>query len=550
MAEIVFTTGAFAGQQLELPETGIILGKGEGSDLILDDGMVSSKHAQVRMEEGVWCVFDLDSTNGTVVNGEETKAAHLHTGDTVTIGDTSFVFQGNGEAPEGVLASPEAASEGYISVEEAVQAGEVPAEPVQETAVEAPGEEPEPVIEAIVAEPAPVIEAPAVITESKTANSGSALSTSQATEEDVELVKKMSELTVSIRHEIGKVIVGQVEMVDRVLMCMIAGGHALLIGLPGMAKTLTVMTIAQVLDMGFKRVQFTPDLMPTDIVGSDVIETNAETGEKEFRFIKGPIFCNLLLADEINRTPPKTQAALLEAMQEKQVSAGNTTYKLDAPFFVLATQNPIEQEGTYPLPEAQLDRFMFNIWVDYPLQHEEEQIIGATTTGGLQQPQRILTREQVIQLQKVVKKIPVSDHVVKYVVKLVRATRPQYEETPEIIKKFIGTGAGPRACQNLIMAAKARAVLDGRIHVSCADIRESMEPVMRHRLQLNFAADSEGLKSTDIVTQLLELVSEPGEADYAARPAAAPARAVAAPPAQAKAAATEDSKGRRIKRKK
>ncbi len=522
MAEIIFTTGSFSGQQLELPETGIILGKGEGSDLVLDDGMVSGAHMQIRMEEGVWCAFDLDSTNGIIVNGEETKAAKLHTGDTVTLGETTFTFQGNGESLAAEEATP--VTEEAPALEEAPVAEEAPA-------------------------PEPAPEAPAVVTDSKTGNSS--LSTTQATEEDVDLVKKMSELTVHIRREIGKVIVGQVEMVDRVLMCMIAGGHALLIGLPGMAKTLTVMTIAQVLDMDFKRVQFTPDLMPTDIVGSDVIETNAETGEKEFRFIKGPIFCNLLLADEINRTPPKTQAALLEAMQEKQVSAGTTTYKLDAPFFVLATQNPIEQEGTYPLPEAQLDRFMFNIWVDYPLQHEEEMIIGATTTGGIGKPERILTKDQVLKLQKVVKKIPVSDHVVKYVVKLVRATRPQYEETPEVIKKYIGTGAGPRACQNLIMAAKARAVLDGRIHVSCADIRESMEPVMRHRLALNFAADSEGLKSTDIVDQLIEQVSEPGEADYAPRPASAPAEAVAAPPAaapEAPAAATKP-KGRRRRKK-
>lgn len=494
MADIIFTAGSFAGQQLELPEAGIVLGTSEGSDLVLEDSMASGQHAQIRMEEGAWCVFDLESTNGTMVNGQETKAAQLNNGDEVTIGETSFTFQGNGE------------SAGVIDVEAVI-----PAEEVQEP----------------VAEEAPV-EAPAVETD------GSSLSTSEATEEDVELVQQMSELTVRIRQEIGKVIVGQVEMVDRVLMCMIASGHALLIGLPGMAKTLTVATIAKVLDMDFKRVQFTPDLMPTDIVGSDVLETNSETGDKEFRFIKGPIFCNLLLADEINRTPPKTQAALLEAMQEKQVSSGNTTYTLDKPFFVLATQNPIEQEGTYPLPEAQLDRFMFNIWVDYPLQHEEEQIIGATTTGGINEPERMLTKEQVIQLQRVVKKIPVSDHVVKYVVKLVRATRPQYDETPDITKKYISTGAGPRACQNLILAAKARAVLDGRIHVSCADIRDAADPVLRHRLQLNFAADSEGLKAPDIVKQLVSIVGEPGEADYS------PQAAASADVAAAQAATTPD----------
>jgi MoxR-like ATPase len=378
------------------------------------------------------------------------------------------------------------------------------------------------------------IAAPNVVTSSKSEKESSTLSTgAKASEQDVKLVQQMSERTDRIRNEVGKVIVGQREVLDQVLMCMIAGGHALLIGLPGMAKTLTVFTIAKVLDMQFKRVQFTPDLMPTDIIGSDVLESNKETGEKEFRFIKGPIFCNLLLADEINRTPPKTQAALLEAMQEKRVTAGNTTYTLDKPFFVLATQNPIEQEGTYPLPEAQLDRFMFNIWVDYPLQDEEEKVIGATTTGGLAEPQRILTKQEVIQLQEVVRKIPVSDHVIKYIIRLVRATRPQYDDAPKVTKTYISCGAGPRAGQNLVLAAKARAVLEGRIHVSCNDIRKSAMPVLRHRIITNFSADSEGLTTVDIVKKILDEVKEPGEETYNAPPggakkAAAPAAAPAA----------------------
>ena len=282
-----------------------------------------------------------------------------------------------------------------------------------------------------------------------------------------------------------------------------------------MAKTLMVRTLATVLNVEFKRVQFTPDLMPTDIIGTDVLETNRDTGEKEFRFIKGPLFCNLLLADEINRTPPKTQAALLEAMQEKMVTAGNISYQLDEPFFVLATQNPIEQEGTYPLPEAQLDRFMFNIWVDYPNEEEEVAIITATTSGVQSTPQPVLTQEEILQLQDVVRKIPVSQHVIKYAIRLVRATRPQNEDAPEVTKKFVATGAGPRAGQNLILAAKAQAVLEGRIHVSCADIRRAAIPVLRHRLLTTFAADSEGLTSVDIVNQLLELVEEPSANDYA-----------------------------------
>ena len=336
--------------------------------------------------------------------------------------------------------------------------------------------------------------------------------------DELALVEKMRAHADRIRLEVGKVIVGQTEVLEQILMCILAGGHALLIGLPGMAKTLTVRTIAQVLNLKFKRVQFTPDLMPGDIIGTDVLETNAATGEKEFRFIRGPIFCNLLLADEINRTPPKTQAALLEAMQEKMVTAGNTSYTLEEPFFVLATQNPIEQEGTYPLPEAQLDRFMFNIWVDYPLPHEEEEILRATTGGARIEPKPVLSQEELLQLQAVVRKVPVSDHVIKYVTRLVGATRRQNADAPQVTKSYVSTGAGPRAGQYLILAAKAMAILDGRIHVSCADIRRAAPPVLRHRILTNFAADSEGLTSLDIVKKLLEEVPEPGAEAYTNKP--------------------------------
>ena len=337
-----------------------------------------------------------------------------------------------------------------------------------------------------------------------------------ATADELALVEKMRDHTDRIRNEVGKIIVGQRDVLDQILMCILANGHALLIGLPGMAKTLTVRTIAQVLNLKFKRVQFTPDLMPGDIIGTDVLETNQMTGEKEFRFIKGPIFCNLLLADEINRTPPKTQAALLEAMQEKMVTAGNTSYTLEEPFFVLATQNPIEQEGTYPLPEAQLDRFMFNIWVDYPLPHEEEEILRATTAGARAEPKAVLTQEEVLHLQAVVRKVPVSDHVIKYVTRLVGATRPGNPNAPQVTKTYVSTGAGPRAGQYLILAAKATAILEGRIHVSCADIRRAAPPVLRHRILTNFAADSEGLTPLHIVKKLLEEVPEPGAEAYPA----------------------------------
>ena len=334
--------------------------------------------------------------------------------------------------------------------------------------------------------------------------------------DELALVEKMRDHADRIRNEVGKVIVGQRDVLDQVLMCILANGHALLIGLPGMAKTLMVRTIAQVLNLKFKRVQFTPDLMPGDIIGTDVLETNSATGEKEFRFIRGPIFCNLLLADEINRTPPKTQAALLEAMQEKMVTAGNTSYTLEEPFFVLATQNPIEQEGTYPLPEAQLDRFMFNIWVDYPLPHEEEEILRSTTGGKRIEPQPVLTQADVLHLQAVVRKVPVSDHVIKYVTRLVGATRPQNADAPHVTKTYVSTGAGPRAGQYLILAAKAMAILEGRIHVSCADIRRAAPPVLRHRILTNFAADSEGLTPLSIVKKLLEEVAEPGAEAYTA----------------------------------
>jgi len=340
--------------------------------------------------------------------------------------------------------------------------------------------------------------------------------TAVASADELALVEKMRDHADRIRREVGKVIVGQRDVLDQILMCILANGHALLIGLPGMAKTLTVRTIAQVLNLKFKRVQFTPDLMPGDIIGTDVLETNSATGEKEFRFIRGPIFCNLLLADEINRTPPKTQAALLEAMQEKMVTAGNTSYTLEEPFFVLATQNPIEQEGTYPLPEAQLDRFMFNIWVDYPLPHEEEEILRATTGSKRAEPQAVLSQADVLQLQAVVRKVPVSDHVIKYVTRLVGATRPQNPDAPKVTKTYVSTGAGPRAGQYLILAAKAMAILEGRIHVSCADIRRAAPPVLRHRLLTNFAADSEGLTPLTIVKKLLEEVPEPGAEAYTA----------------------------------
>ncbi|MAE67508.1 MAG: AAA family ATPase [Phycisphaeraceae bacterium] len=323
------------------------------------------------------------------------------------------------------------------------------------------------------------------------------------------MIHEMRDVMASVRREVQRVIVGQQEVVELVLTALLAGGHCLLVGVPGLAKTMLVRTLAQVLDLAFKRIQFTPDLMPVDITGTDVMETDEATGRRSFRFMRGPIFANLLLADEINRTPPKTQAALLEAMQEQSVTAGNTTYALDPPFFVLATQNPLEQEGTYPLPEAQLDRFMFNIHLDYPSEQEEPVIIDRTTGGAGAEPRRVLDGDQIQRCQRLVRQVPISRHVLTYVTSLVRATRPQTRGAPDFVTKYVHCGAGPRASQNLVLAAKARAVMNGRLNVSIDDVRAVAVPVLRHRIFTNFSADAENVSTFDLVRRLVRIVSEP-----------------------------------------
>ena len=329
-----------------------------------------------------------------------------------------------------------------------------------------------------------------------------------------ELVTAMSQRTKLIEREIGKAIVGQLEIIREVLTAIVSRGHVLLIGMPGLAKTTLVRTISEVLNLHFRRIQFTPDLMPSDITGTDILEVDDNTGKKEYRFIKGPIFTQMLLADEINRTPPKTQAALLEAMQEYRVTAAGHTFTLEPPFFVLATQNPLEQEGTYPLPEAQLDRFMFSVYIDYPTEAEEETIAKVTTAAQNYTLNKILDARQIIELQNAVRDLPVSDHVVKYAVRLVRATRPADSRAPDFIRKWIHCGAGPRAAQYLLLGAKARAVIDGRLLVTANDVRSIARPVLRHRMFTNFTADSEGMDTDKIVQKLLEAVPEPGEKDY------------------------------------
>ena len=325
-------------------------------------------------------------------------------------------------------------------------------------------------------------------------------------EADLQAVKKLKDAQGTIRKELSKVIIGQREVVEQTLIAIFTRSHALLVGVPGLAKTLLVSTLAETLDLEFKRIQFTPDLMPTDITGTEVIYQDPSTNERQFKFLKGPIFSNIILADEINRTPPKTQAAMLEAMQERKISIGGEDHKLPDPFFVLATQNPIEQEGTYPLPEAQLDRFMFMIHVDYPSADEELKIIQETTSAKEVKLDQVLGGADILALQDLVRKVPVADHIVNYALEFSRRTRVTQEESPDFVKQWVAWGSGPRASQYLILGAKARAILNGRTFVSGEDIRAVAHPVLRHRIICNFSAEAEGINSDTIVDKLIESI--------------------------------------------
>jgi MoxR-like ATPase len=344
-----------------------------------------------------------------------------------------------------------------------------------------------------------------------------------------EAVKMVQHAGKALRAELHKVIIGQEQMIEEMLISLFARGHCLTIGVPGLAKTLTIATLAQALEMKFSRIQFTPDLMPSDITGTEIIEEDPATHKRSFHFVKGPVFANIVLADEINRTPPKTQAALLQAMQEYQVTAGSHTYELEQPFFVMATQNPIEQEGTYPLPEAQLDRFMLSIHIGYPSRDEERRIVKATTQSASQDVQPVLRGKDLLWIQQLVRQIPAADHMVDYAVDLARATRPGEAQAPAFIKKWLAWGAGPRAAQYIVLASKARALLHGRLAVSANDVRVTARPVLRHRIFTNFNADAEGVDSDQILDKLLHTVPEP-----AAVPVAMPIQPPAAAPTAAK----------------
>jgi len=321
---------------------------------------------------------------------------------------------------------------------------------------------------------------------------------------DIQLVEELAVAVTAIKKEIAKVIVGQDEIVEHLLLSLLSRGHCLLVGVPGLAKTLIIKTLADVLDLKFNRIQFTPDLMPSDITGTEILEEDSITKRREFRFIFGPIFSNVILADEINRTPPKTQAALLEAMQEHKVTIAGKTYPLAEPFFVLATQNPIEQEGTYPLPEAQLDRFMFNLWLDYPTLEQEKEIVKTTTGGFFPELHKIVGTEDLLTYQQLVRRVPVADNVISFAVNFVNNTRPDNGNAPQFIKEWLRWGAGPRASQYLILAAKAKAVCAGRFTPNIDDVKSVLNPVLRHRIITNFNAEAEGINSVEIINKLSE----------------------------------------------
>lgn len=368
-----------------------------------------------------------------------------------------------------------------------------------------------------------------------------------------EAVRRIAQARELLLNEVHKVIIGQDEMIEQMLICVFARGHCLTIGVPGLAKTLTVSTLAQALQLKFARIQFTPDLMPSDITGTELIDQDAATGKRSFRFVKGPIFANIVLADEINRTPPKTQAALLQAMQEYEVTSAGVTYPLEQPFFVMATQNPIEQEGTYPLPEAQLDRFMLSIYITYPTRSEEREIVAATTQTIRRDIHPVLTGKDILWIQQLVRQVPASQHMIDYAVDLVRATRPKEPPSPDFVKKWLAWGAGPRAAQYLILGAKARSILHGRYAVTAEDIRHMAYPVLRHRIFTNFNADAEGVDVNQIIEKLLETVPEPSYGEPVvprprvekpgARTAAASGPASAAAPVSPPAAAPGPAPG-------
>ncbi len=466
MAQLEILEGKHAGHVHDLSPGTWTVGRGHEADISIVDDSVSRKHAVLEGRGGQWTLRDLDSNNGTFVDSQRVAEHELCEDTEIKFGTVRVLFRREDGGDGKKTAEP--AESATPSAHETAQAPK------------------------------------------SAAGSGSLAGDADM----LKSVERMREIFPRVEEEFGHAIVGQRKVLEQLLTALAANGHCLMVGLPGLAKTLMVRTLADILQLHFRRIQFTPDLMPSDILGTDVLETDETTGNRSFRFMPGPIFTNLLLADEINRTPPKTQAALLECMQERQVTVSNHVFPLSPPFFVLATQNPLEQEGTYPLPEAQLDRFMFNIIVEYPDEAEEETIVSSTTGNETADVSPLLSAEQVLELQKVVRSLPVSSHVVKYATRLVRSSRPAEERAPDFIRQNVFCGAGPRAAQFLILGAKARAVVQGRVNVSCDDVRALALPVLRHRVYTNFTADSEGVTSDILVRKLLESVREPSPGEY------------------------------------
>ena len=473
---------------VQIPETGVRIGRNaEANELPLQHGSVSGSHCALAQQDGVWTLTDLGSTNGTFVNGARIAAAVINNGDKLRIGevDASFICDSTVSAPPAPPPPPPPKPAAKKS------------EPKKQAAPKAaPKKEEKPAPEPPKEEKKSEWKAPALHIDNTPPP--------EMSKDDVALIELLNEKYTAAKDQLSKVVIGQMPVIEEVLTAVFARGHALLMGVPGLAKTLLIATLSKVLDLRFKRVQFTPDLMPSDITGTDVLEEDKASGERKFRFVEGPVFTNMLLADEINRTPPKTQAALLEAMQEHHITVGSHTYDLPEPFFVLATQNPIEQEGTYPLPEAQMDRFLFNIIVKYPAHDDEMTIIRNVTSGSKTQLDKILDGDTVIKLQDVVKRVPVAPHVIEYACNLARATRPKEPDSPDFVKELVGWGAGPRAGISLITAAKARAILHGRHHTTMGDVSAVAMPVLRHRVITTFAAEAAGVTSDDIVNMLLK----------------------------------------------
>ena len=448
----------------------LVIGSNPSSHIVVNDPAVLPHHAYLARDQGHWRVAAYDANVPLNFEDNPTTDLQLDNGTCFSIGSAEFEFSTDGAEPENHTRELGSVSKEIRAEKEAVDKQAV--EPERRTS----------------AAEGPILDNPEAA------------------------VAQLNTAMERIRTEMARVIIGQGEVVNQILVALFARGHCLLVGTPGLAKTLMARTLADSLDLQCKRVQFTPDLMPADITGTQVLEQDPATSERTFRFKPGPIFTNLLLADEINRTPPKTQAALLEAMQERRVTISGQTHELPSPFFVIATQNPIEQEGTYPLPEAQLDRFMFSVKVGYPSADEEERIIMETTQDVSQHVARVLGSDALLGFQHLVRKTPVSKHVGAYATRLVRATRPEASDAPDFVKNWVRWGAGPRAGQYLILAAKSNALLQGRLNVSCDDIRSYVLPVLRHRVLCNFAAASEGVDSDEIVRRLVQAVPEP---DYA-----------------------------------